>query len=391
MVAKKTARPSISHVARKVGTALVEEGGRRLVNYGHQKITEYLKPKPSKPTKKPTHKPTKKPDNLKYVADDIHSGVTHFKLGCVIHEKPPKAMKGAPVTYYETSQVECFGKAGQQGVTTVSAFSTSDQWINSTATSSLSINQTRTGYFSLNPSQAVPASTLYGPAKLQPAMDRWAMQYHEQFLQIANFSTVATECDLIILKSKKWHNYEPLALWQSGLNVEADTLGAHGSNAGGTTTTTTTGALLVNDLYMTMRPKIFRDFWEIKKEHRMMLAPAACESVVVSFKVNTLGKFDTFVNQNVSNLYMPGTVVVVLIQKGMPVRDNTVPATPIVTTGSTSIGVTIAKKSVFKPIMMNAARIRVQVGNVGLTTGIPATAQLQVNILDSFAAVQALG
>ena len=292
------------------------------------------------------------------VASDMHSGITSKHLKVVINAKKPKNVSGMPITYYESSAgVVTAPGSGYQSSDTIIYGATYSQWNTNVVIPGATSSVTR--YFDLNPAQTENASTLYGAVQMKPAMDRLCLEYCTYNLDLTNFTNEATTVDVYIYKCKKNCNQNPSQFWATGLLTEANGLGATAPVAP-SGAATITGQLSIYQPYLTPVCKQLNEYWQKKRVHRVLLASAATETILFDIVHNFVGKQEYFTGLPNAVAFVPGTVAFMLVCKGSPMH---VVAQNECSLSNPVVGWTVAKKSVFKPVMMNAARIRVEVGN----------------------------
>lgn len=349
--------------------------------YAGNKALEHMnKPRTdSKPHKHPQKPKTRVLAKSNLVATDIHSGITEKHMKVVFNGKRSKSVGGAPITYYESfAGISVAPGSGYQSCDSIIYGSTISQWQYNQPNNTVP-TQSVTRYFDLNPVQSLPATTLYGVAKLTPMMDRLCLMYCTYYMDFSNFTNVQTTLDVYILKSKRTHAFAPDVAWGVGLNQEANGF-AGGAPVPASGAATATLAMSKYQPFMTPKSKVFSENWSIKKVHRILMAGGATETLCVDVVHNYIGKQEYFNALPITSGYVAGTLAVMIVAKGSPMH---IVGSNECTLSAASIGYTIAKKSVFKPVLGNAARIRIEVGNEGIPNNIPAASLQIINNVDS--------
>lgn len=352
--------------------ALLKSTAKHAASEGYKYL---MKPKTGKIQKPKTSVRAK--SNI--VATDIHSGITEKHLKVVLNAKCPKSVGGMPITYYESfAGISGSPGSGYQSCDTIAYGSSANQWMYSTPNNT-DITRSVTRYFDLNPGQTLLPTTLYGNTNLRPLMDRLCLTYCTYYMDFSNFTNVQTTLDVYICKSKRTHNYSPDVAWGLGLTNEANGLP---SNVPVPITGAANSTLALSKFqpFMTPKSKVFSENWSIKKVHRILMAGGATETLVVDVAHNYIGKQEYFNTLPITGGYVAGTLAVMIVAKGSPMH---IVGANECTLSSALIGYTIAKKSVFKTVLGNASRIRVEVGNEGIPNNVAPSAIQVMNNVDA--------
>lgn len=315
---------------------------------------------------------------------NLHSGVDVRTWKMNIH-KPVKSAMGTTSRLYETRQVVNTSGAGVQGVFEIYFTGTQDQWL-SNHVPALPY-QGEYAYFDINPNCRVTGSGIF-TAGAFPTTDRLIMKNEVLEMDISNMTNSATQHRIYAFVCKKYTSFGPIALW----NQDLFDMGGSGPGAAVAPTAllpaiNTPGYLGAQFPYMGPTGcKTLSTFFKLQGVQEFDLAPAAHQRLRIDLIHNQLGVKETF--NKAANLFVPGTVVLVNVQIGVPVLDNTNGNNATYSLCESAI--TFVSKKVFQPVKNNAGRVKALVGWDAIPAGASGGNQKIVNILDASATVFAV-